>query len=39
MYPPQQFKEDGYIKVENFINKQQADYFYAYIKQNALNTS
>ena len=39
MYPPQQFKEDGYIKVENFINRQQADYFYAYVKQNALNTA
>ena len=39
IYPPEQFKEQGYIKVENFISKQMTDYFYTYIKQQALNTA
>ena len=39
MYPPNFFKENSYIKVENFITNQQANYFYEYVKQNALNTS
>ena len=39
IYPPKQFKEQGYIKVENFISKDMANYFYTYVKQQALNTS
>ncbi|MDB4809610.1 hypothetical protein OAH34_00285 [bacterium] len=39
MYPPHIFKENGYIKVENFITKDMADYLYTYVKQTALNTA
>ena len=39
IYPPEQFKKNSYIKIENFISKEMSDYFYTYIKQQALNTA